>query len=97
MSSVQTAIAHKCPTQFLETTKGKYAYRRFGKGPSLPLLCLQHFTEHSTIGILRSPTRLHQSEKSSCRKRGLGTFQRKVPETVAGMAEHALAFWTVWG
>jgi hypothetical protein len=32
------------PTQFVETKLEKYAYRRFGKGDSLPLLCLQHFT-----------------------------------------------------
>jgi hypothetical protein len=27
-----------------ETRLEKYAYRRFGSGPELPLLCLQHFT-----------------------------------------------------
>ena len=32
------------PTQFLQTQKEKYAYRRFGKKSPLPLLCLQHFT-----------------------------------------------------
>ena len=32
------------PTQFIETKLEKFAYRRFGKGDGLPLLCLQHFT-----------------------------------------------------
>ena len=32
------------PTQFIQTKLEKYAYRRFGKGAGLPLLCLQHFT-----------------------------------------------------
>src|ERR1700677_4513545 len=32
------------PTQFIQTKLDKYAYRRFGKGQGLPLLCLQHFT-----------------------------------------------------
>jgi len=32
------------PTQFIETKLEKYAYRRFGSGSGLPLLCLQHFT-----------------------------------------------------
>src|SRR5580704_14507778 len=32
------------PTQFIQTKLEKYAYRRFGKGNGLPLLCLQHFT-----------------------------------------------------
>jgi pimeloyl-ACP methyl ester carboxylesterase len=31
-------------TQFLETNTEKYEYRRFGNGPHLPLLFLQHFT-----------------------------------------------------
>jgi hypothetical protein len=32
------------PTQFIQTNLEKYAYRRFGKGAGIPLLCLQHFT-----------------------------------------------------
>ena len=32
------------PTRFLEARKERYAYRRFGAGSGLPLLCLQHFT-----------------------------------------------------
>jgi hypothetical protein len=32
------------PTQFIQAKLEKYAYRRFGKGQGLPLLCLQHFT-----------------------------------------------------
>jgi pimeloyl-ACP methyl ester carboxylesterase len=31
------------PTQFI-AAKGRYAYRRFGAGSGLPLMCLQHFT-----------------------------------------------------
>jgi hypothetical protein len=32
------------PTQFVETEFEKYAYRRFGNGSGLPLVCFQHFT-----------------------------------------------------
>jgi hypothetical protein len=32
------------PTQFIAVKGERYAYRRFGAGPGLPLLCLQHFT-----------------------------------------------------
>lgn len=32
------------PTQFIDTSLEKYAYRRFGSGSGVPLLCLQHFT-----------------------------------------------------
>ena len=29
------------PTQFIETSFETYAYRRFGRGAALPLVCLQ--------------------------------------------------------
>jgi pimeloyl-ACP methyl ester carboxylesterase len=32
------------PTRFLKAGSETYAYRRFGGGAGLPLLCLQHFT-----------------------------------------------------
>ncbi len=32
------------PTQFIETSLERYAYRRFGRPAGRPLLCLQHFT-----------------------------------------------------
>jgi hypothetical protein len=32
------------PTQFINTSLEKYAYRRLGSGSGVPLLCLQHFT-----------------------------------------------------
>ena len=31
------------PTQYVETNGIRYAYRRFGTGDQLPLVCLQHF------------------------------------------------------
>ena len=46
------------PTQFIETKLEKYAYRRFGKGTSLPLLCLQHLPGPWIIGTQRSPIHL---------------------------------------
>jgi hypothetical protein len=44
MASHTAASNVTAPTQFLEAGKERYAYRRFGAGPGLPLLCLQHFT-----------------------------------------------------
>jgi hypothetical protein len=44
MSTEQNASNTNAPTQFLKTSAETYAYRRFGSGPGLPLLCLQHFT-----------------------------------------------------
>ena len=32
------------PTRFIQAGNERYAYRRFGSGSKLPLLCLQHFS-----------------------------------------------------
>ena len=44
MSSTATASNTTAPTQILQVSGHSYAYRRFGNGSGLPLLCLQHFT-----------------------------------------------------
>ena len=44
MSTEQKASNTTAPTQFLQAGNETYAYRRFGSGPGLPLLYLQHFT-----------------------------------------------------
>ena len=81
------------PTKFLETGKEKYAYRRFGSGPGLPLLLLQHFT-----GTLDNwdpavtDTLAEGREVILFESAGIGRSSGKVPTTVAGMAGHAMAF-----
>ena len=93
MSNVMPASNISSPTQFVETKKGKYAYRRFGNGPGLPLLFLQHFTgtldnwDPAVTDPLATGREVILFESA-----GLGRSSGKVPETVAGMAEHALAF-----
>jgi hypothetical protein len=42
MSSTKTASGTTAPTELLRVNGQSYAYRRFGKGPGLPLLFLQH-------------------------------------------------------
>jgi pimeloyl-ACP methyl ester carboxylesterase len=44
MSSTNIASNTTARTQFLQANGHSYAYRRFGTGSELPLLCLQHFT-----------------------------------------------------
>ena len=44
MEAAQRASNITAPTQFLAVKNEKYAYRRFGSGPALPLLLVQHFT-----------------------------------------------------
>lgn len=93
MSNVKAASTISASTQFLETRKGKYAYRRFGEGPGLPLLCLQHFTgtldnwDPAVTDPLASRREVILFESA-----GVGRSSGKVPETVEGMAAHALAF-----
>src|SRR5258708_27168035 len=81
------------PTQFMQTKLEKYAYRRFGKGQGLPLLCLQHFT--GTLDnwdpAVTDPLALGR-EVILFESAGLGRSTGQVPENMAGMAAHALAF-----
>ena len=81
------------PTQFLQVKTEKYAYRRFGKGRGLPLLCLQHFTgtldnwDPAVIDPLAEEREVILFESA-----GIGRSSGRVPTTVAGMAAHAMAF-----
>ena len=81
------------PTRFLDGGKEKYAYRRFGAGSGLPLLCLQHFTgtmdnwDPAVTDPLASEREVILFESS-----GIGRSSGSVPNTIAGMASHALAF-----
>src|SRR6516165_4297351 len=88
-----TASNITAPTQFLQVKNETYAYRRFGSGPGLPLLFLQHFTgtldnwDPAVTDPLASGREVILFESA-----GLGRSTGKVPDTVAGMAKHALAF-----
>jgi len=42
--TMSTGSNISAPTLFLDVNGTRYAYRRFGHGPGLPLLFLQHFT-----------------------------------------------------
>jgi pimeloyl-ACP methyl ester carboxylesterase len=81
------------PTQFIETRLEKYAYRRFGKGAGLPLLCLQHFT--GTLDnwdpSVTDPLALGR-EVILFESAGVGRSTGEVPDSVPGMATRALAF-----
>jgi pimeloyl-ACP methyl ester carboxylesterase len=81
------------PTRFLEAGKERYAYRRFGAGSGLPLLCLQHFTgtldnwDPAVTDPLASRREVILFESA-----GIGRSSGSVPNTITGMAAHALAF-----
>jgi pimeloyl-ACP methyl ester carboxylesterase len=81
------------PTQFLQTPKEKYAYRRFGKGSKPPLLFLQHFT--GTLDnwdpAVTDPL-AKEREVILFDNAGVGRSTGKVPHTVDEMAEDVFAF-----
>src|SRR3954447_6095073 len=81
------------PTQFIQTGRETYAYRRFGKGKGLPLLCLQHFT--GTLDnwdpAVTDPLALGR-DVILFDNAGIGRSSGTVPNTIAGMAKHAFAF-----
>ena len=93
MPTADMASNITAPTKFLEVRNEKYAYRRFGSGPALPLLLLQHFTGtlDNWDSAVSDPL-AQRGEVILFESAGLGRSSGKVPENVAGMAQHALAF-----
>jgi len=93
MSSTKTAGSTTAPTEFRQANGLSYAYRRFGNGPGLPLLFLQHFTgtldnwDPAVIDSLAAGREVILFDNA-----GVGRSTGKVPVTIAEMARHALAF-----
>src|SRR5262245_50454117 len=93
MTMVAAASSTTAPTQLLRAKEETYAYRRFGAGSGRALLFLQHFTgtldnwDPAVTDPLAS-----DRDVSLCESAGVGRSTGKVPETVAGMASHALEF-----
>jgi pimeloyl-ACP methyl ester carboxylesterase len=81
------------PTEWIEARGERYAYRRFGQGSALPLLCLQHFT--GTLDnwdpAVTDPLALGR-EIILFDNAGVGRSSGTVPTTIAGMATHSFAF-----
>ena len=93
MSTTKIASNTTAPTEFLQAGNERYAYRRFGNGSGLPLLFLQHFT--GTLDnwdpAVTDPLPLGR-EVILFDNAGVGRSSGTVPNTVGGMAKHALAF-----
>ena len=81
------------PTRSLRAGSHAYAYRRFGSGRGRPLVCLQHFTgtldnwDPAVTDPLASEREVILFDGA-----GVGRSTGTVPNTVAGMAAHALDF-----
>ena len=81
------------PTQFVATGVETYAYRRFGRGSAPPLLCLQHFTGTLDFWDPAVTDPIAQGrEVILFENAGLGRSSGEVPDTMAGMGAHVLAF-----
>lgn len=81
------------PTQFVASRLDTYAYRRFGRGSAPPLLCLQHFTGTLDFWDPAVTDPIAQGrEVILFENAGLGRSSGEVPDTMAGMAAHVLAF-----
>src|SRR5580700_5029731 len=93
MSSTKTASNTTAATHVLQVNDHSYAYRRFGNGSGLPLLCLQHFTgtldnwDPAVTDPLASGREVILFDSA-----GVGRSSGDVPQTIAAMAEHAMAF-----
>src|SRR5271167_3660121 len=72
------------PTRFIQAGNERYAYRRFGSGSNLPLLCLQHFT--GTLDnwdpAVTDPLAMDR-EVILFESAGLGRSSGSVPTTIA--------------
>lgn len=94
MSTLMIATSNvTAPTQFLQVKNETYAYRRFGGGAARPLVFLQHFmgTLDNWDPAVTDPLAAGR-EVILFDNAGIGRSTGKVPETVQGMAAHALAF-----
>jgi pimeloyl-ACP methyl ester carboxylesterase len=93
MSTTRTGSNTTAPTQLLQVNDHSYAYRRFGNGSGLPLLFLQHFTgtldnwDPAVTDPLASGREVIVFDNA-----GVGRSTGEVPETIARMAEHPMAF-----
>jgi pimeloyl-ACP methyl ester carboxylesterase len=81
------------PTHFVRTPLETYAYRRFGAGTGLPLLCLQHFMgtldnwDPAVVDALASQREIILFDSA-----GIGRSTGAVPNSMPEMARHAFAF-----
>jgi pimeloyl-ACP methyl ester carboxylesterase len=93
MSAADATSNITAPTRFLQAGEQTYAYRRFGVRSGTPLLLLQHFTgtldnwDPAVTDPLAAGRDLVLFENA-----GVGRSAGTVPETIGGMAKHALLF-----
>jgi pimeloyl-ACP methyl ester carboxylesterase len=81
------------PTQFVEVDGVRYAYRRFGKPGTIPLLFLEYFNSNMDSwdpDVTNSLAADHEAILFD--NAGVGASGGKTPPTVAEMTKHCVAF-----
>jgi pimeloyl-ACP methyl ester carboxylesterase len=92
-SATMTDTHNTAPTQFIETSGVRYAYRRFGSGDHLPLVCLQHFRGGLdnwdpivTDGLAKKRSVILFNNA------GIASSGGEPADTIDAMAKHVIAF-----
>lgn len=81
------------PTEFVEDGGIRYAYRRFGKQGTTPLLCLGYFNSNMDAWDPAVTNNLAADhEVILFDNAGVGASGGKIPYTVKEMSEHCVAF-----
>jgi pimeloyl-ACP methyl ester carboxylesterase len=81
------------PTEFVEASGIRYAYRRFGKVGKTPLLCLGYFNSNLDAWDPALTNELAQEhELILFENTGVGASAGQTPSTVAEMSEDCFAF-----
>ena len=84
---------HTAPTQFVESAGIRFAYRRFGKSSSVPIVLNQHFIGTMDYWDPRITDGLAQDrEVILFNNAGVSSSSGEVPTTIDAMGANAIAF-----
>jgi pimeloyl-ACP methyl ester carboxylesterase len=90
---MNNATHETAPTQFVQSNGIRYAYRRFGKSGTIPLLFLGYFNSNMDAWdpqVINSLAADH--EVLLFDNAGVGASSGETPDTVAEMTQHCVAF-----
>ena len=91
--SNHTRTHETAPTQFVQTNGIRYAYRRFGKSGTIPLLFLGYFNSNMDAWDPEVTNGLAASHEAILfDNAGVGASGGETPGTVAEMTQHCVAF-----
>ena len=94
MKAVMSNLTHETvPTRFVETEGIRFAYRRFGKAGTIPLLFLEYFNSNMDGWDPRVTNNLAADHQVILfDNAGVGASGGETPYTVVEMTQHCVAF-----